>query len=141
MSTSDTIAAVALAISLMSLWLSYRAVQSARMVSAAEKRTQAHSILVNALLEAQELLALVRGGIVYKGTDSTLLQQLGALEGQLKNMTERIPERLNWLRERNSDDPVLLEEYKTYALDVESRIKRVAPMIREVQVRTESGAT
>jgi len=42
----------------VSFWLSYRAARLTKMVSAAEKRTQAHSILVGALLEAEELLLL-----------------------------------------------------------------------------------
>jgi hypothetical protein len=90
---------------------------------------------VSALLEAQELLALIREGVISKETDATHLQRLNEIEEQFIRMTECIPERLNWLRQKNSDDPVLLEEYKAYTLEVESRIKRVAPMIREIQIK------
>jgi len=134
MSTSDIISSLALVISLVSFWLSYRAARLAKMVTAAEKRTQAHSILVGVLLEAEELLSLVRAGTAYKGTDVTLPEGLERIESQLATMTERIPERLNWLREKSSDDPVRLEEYKTFALEVESRVKQVAPMIRGLRV-------
>jgi hypothetical protein len=82
MNTSDTIAALALVISLVSFWLSYRAAQLAKTVSAAEKRTQAHSILVSALLEVQELLALIRGGVMCKESDATLVQGLNGIEDQ-----------------------------------------------------------
>lgn len=134
MSASDIIASLALVISLVSFWLSYRAARLTKMVSAAEKRTQAHSILVGVLLEAEEFLSLVRAGAAYEGTNATLTKALGELESQLVAMTEGIPERLNWLREKNSEDPILLEEYKTYALEVESRVKKVAPVIRGLRV-------
>lgn len=134
MSTSDMIASLALIISLVSFWLSYRAARLTKMVSAAEKRTQAHSILVGVLLEAEALLSLVRAGINHEGISATLTKALSGLESQLVAMTEVIPGRLNWLREKNSEDPVLLEEYKTFALEAESRVKRVAPMIRELRV-------
>ena len=134
MSASDIIASLALVISLVSFWLSYRAARLTKMVSAAEKRTQVHSILVGVLLEAEEFLSLVRAGAAYEGTNATLTKALGELESQLVAMTEGIPERLNWLREKNSEDPILLEEYKTYALEVESRVKKVAPVIRGLRV-------
>lgn len=137
MSTSDIIASLALIIALVSFWLSYRAARLEKMVSAAEKRTQAHSILVGVLLEAEELLSLVRAGINYGGTSATLTKGLSGLESQLVSMTEGIPERLNWLREKYSEDPIQLEEYKTFALEVESRVKKVAPMIREIRVKVE----
>lgn len=134
MSASDIIASLALVISLVSFWLSYRAARLAKMVSAAEKRTQAHSILVGVLLEAEELLSLVRAVAICGGSEVTLPERFGEMESQLAAITERIPERLNWLREQNSEDPVLLEEYKAYSLEVEARVKRVAPMIRELRV-------
>lgn len=136
MSASDILASLALIISLVSFWLSYRAARLTKMVSAAEKRTQAHSILVGALLEAEELLFLVRAGTTtYEETSTTLTKALNGLESQLIAMTEGIPERLNWLREKNSEDPILLEEYKAFALEVESRVKKVAPTIRGLSPR------
>lgn len=138
MSTSDIIASLALIIALVSFWLSYRAAHLAKMVSAAEKRTQVHSILNGVLLEAEELLSLVRAGInYYEGTNATLTEGLNGLESQLVSMTEVIPERLNWLREKYSEDPTQLEEYKIYAFEVESRVKKVAPMIREIKGKVE----
>lgn len=134
MGTSDIIASLALIISLVSFWLSYRAARLTKLASAAEKRTQAHSILVGVLLEAENLLSLVRTGTKYKGTDVTLPNGLSGIESQLATMIERISERLNWLREKTNDDPVLLEEYKTFALEVESRVKQAAPMIRGLRV-------
>ncbi len=49
-------------------------------------------------------------------------------------MTAGITKRLEWLRGKGSDNPVLLEEYKTYVLELDSRIKHVAPMVRDLEV-------
>ncbi len=70
MSTSDIVASLALVVSLISLLLGHRAARLSKKVAAAEKRTQAHSVLVGALLEAQSLLALVRSATEYKGKTS-----------------------------------------------------------------------
>ena len=132
MQTSDTIAFLALAVSLISFWLSYRAARLSKLVVAAEKRTQAHAILLGVLLEAEELLRLVRKVLNYTGTDFEIPSGLSRIESQLATMVESIPNRLNWLRNAISDDPVALEEYKAYALEVESRIHQISPMIREL---------
>ncbi len=133
MTISDKISLLALIISLVSFWLSYRAERLTKMITAAEKRSQTHSILVGVLLETEELLYLLRAGTNYDGASVTIPSWLCELERQLILMTEIIPERLNWLREENSQDPVLLEEYKTYSLEVEMRVKKVAPIIRELR--------
>ena len=132
MQTSDTIAFLALAVSLISFWLSYRAARLSKLVVAAEKRTQAHAILLGVLLEAEELLRLVRKVLNYTGTDFEIPSGLSRIESQLATMVESIPNRLNWLRNAISDDPVALEEYKAYALEAESRIHQISPMIREL---------
>ena|SRR5665647_293196 len=135
MSASDIIASLALIISLVSFWLSYRAARLTKMVSAAEKRTQAHSILVGVLLEAEELLSDLRECITSERTDITIANGLNGLESQLVAISESIPERLDWLREKDFDDPILLEEYKIFALEAESRVKKVAPMIRGLRIK------
>jgi hypothetical protein len=134
MSTSDTVASLALVVSLISFWLSYRAARLSKRVAAAEKRTQAHSVLVGTLLEVQSLLALVRSATEYKDKDVTFPAGLKNVETQLADMTASITKRLEWLRGKGSDNPVLLEEYKTYVLEIDSRIKHVAPMIRDLEV-------
>jgi hypothetical protein len=123
MSTSDTIASLALVVALISFWLSYRAARLSNRVAAAEKRTQAYSVLVGTLLEAQSLHALVRSATEYKGKDVTFPTSLKDVEAQ------------------GSDDPVSLEEYKAYVLEVDSRIKQVAPMIRGLEVRLKEPKT
>lgn len=135
MGTSDTIALLALVISLISFWLSYRAAQLSKKVIAAEKRTQSHSILIGVLLEAEELLSLLRDEKTYaektaNGTEVLRSIGLGKLESKLKEVLAAIPPRLDWLRSSGCDDPVLLEEYKTFSVEVESRVKMVAPQIR-----------
>jgi hypothetical protein len=141
MSTSDTIASLALVVALISFWLSYRAARLSNRVAAAEKRTQAYSVLVGTLLEAQSLHALVRSATEYKGKDVTFPTSLKDVEAQLADMTANITKRLEWLRGKGSDDPVSLEEYKAYVLEVDSRIKQVAPMIRGLEVRLKEPKT
>lgn len=134
MATSDIIALLALAISLVSFWLSYRASRLTKIVAAAEKRTQAHSTLVGVLLEAQELLSTVRAAVAHKRADESLPEGLATIEGQLADVIASIQPRLDWLREKGCDDSVLLEGYKALALEVESRVRHVAPKIRELPV-------
>lgn len=134
MQTSDIIASFALVIALISLGLSYRAASLSRLVAAAEKRTQAHSILVGVLLEAEELLYLVRVGINHKGDEFVVPEGLDRIEAKLSETVAKIPGRLAWLRQKTSDDPIVLEEYKAYALEVESRVKQIAPMVRELRL-------
>jgi len=134
MSTSDTIAILALAVSLISFWLSYRNTRFTRILAAAEKRTQTRSVLVETLLEVNELLSLVRIATNYKGTDVVFPDGLENVEKELATMAAKIPKRLNWLRDGGNTDPVKLEEYKSYALEVESGVKRVGPMIRNYDV-------
>ena len=85
------------------------------------------------MLEAKDLLSLVRVSITHLGTNVSVSKGLIEIEGQLSSIVEKIPPRLSWLRDRHSDDPILLEDYKAYALEVELKIKRVAPMIRDIR--------
>jgi hypothetical protein len=132
MQTSDIVALLALVVSLVSFWLSYRAARLIKLVAAAEKRTQSHVILIGVLLEAEELLRIVRKVINSKGSEVALPIGLDGIESQLAAMVTSIPKRLTWLRTAVSEDPVILEEYKAYALEVESRIHQISPMIREL---------
>ena len=132
MQTSDIVALLALVVSLISFWLSYRAARLGKLVAAAEKRTQSHAILLGVLLEAEELLRLVRKVINYKGFELAIPSGLDGIGSQLAAMVTSIPKRLTWLRTAASDDPIVLEEYKAYALEVESRIHQISPMIREL---------
>ncbi len=134
MASSDIIALLALAISLVSFWLSYRTVRLTKSVAAAEKRTQAHSTLVGVLLEAEEMLSAVRTGMANRNTNVPLPSGLPELESQLAALIESIQKRLRWLLEKGCDDSVLLEEYKALVLEVESRVRHVAPQIRELRV-------
>jgi hypothetical protein len=138
MQTSDMISLLALLVSLISFWLSYRATRFSKLVLAAEKRTQSHAILVGVLLEAEELLRLVRKVLNCKGSEVTPPPGLSQIESQLATMADSIPKRLDWLRTAGSDDPVVLEEYKAYALEVESRIRQISPMIRELPLERKS---
>jgi len=134
MQISDVIASLALVVSLVSFWLSYRSARLTKLVAAAEKRTQAHSILVAVLLEAQDLQNVVRVGMNYKGDEFRVPEGLDSIESQLATMIESISGRLAWLRGKTSEDPLQLEEYKAYAMEVESRVRRLAPMVRELRV-------
>ncbi len=131
---SNTIALLALVISLASFLLSYRANRLAKAVAAAEKRTQAHAILHSTLIEAEELLSIVRVGSNYQGTDISIPKGLDTIESQLVTMIKNIQERLEWLREKDSDDPILLEEYKSLALEVGSKVNQAGHMIRELRI-------
>lgn len=138
MQTSDTISLLALVVSLVSFWLSYRATRLSKLAAAAEKRTQSHAILVGVMLEAEDLLRLVRKFLNYKGSEITEPTGMNGIESQLTAMTKSIPMRLEWLRSAVSDDPVVLEEYKAYALELESRIRQISPMIRALPLERKS---
>lgn len=127
MSTSDIIALIAMVVSFVSLLLSYRTTHLAKIASASEKRTQAHSILLGVLLEVEELLSIIQTITTCRGSEVSISK----LENKLVKITENIPERLNWLREKNCEDPIVLEEYKIYSLEIEARVKKIALMIRE----------
>ena len=132
MSASDIIALLAIFISMWSLFLSYRATRFANIVSVAEKRTQADSVLVKALLEAEELLSVVQAINICGGSEA-IISKLSKLEKQLLGITEGILERLNWLRGKNCEDPIIIEEYKAYSFEVAARVKQIAPIISELK--------
>lgn len=139
MNTSDIIALLALAVSLISFWLSFRANRFTRILSAAEKRTQSHSVLVAVLIEVQELLSLAHAATKYKVKDVVFPEGLENIEKQLSDMATKISQCLEWLRVGGTDDPVKLEEYKSYALEVESKVKQVGPLIRNLEVHLREG--
>ena len=138
MTISDIIALLALLIALFSLWLSYRSMSLNKQLVAAEKRTHTHNVLFGVLLEAEELHSLIRNGLECKGVE--LPAGVEIIETQLSDMINNLKERLAWLQAKNSDDPLLLEEYKAHALKVEAILKQVGPRIKglEVHVNTDS---
>lgn len=138
MQTSDTIALLALGVSLISFWLSYRATRLSKLVAAAEKRTVSHAILVGVLIETEELLRLLRKVLNNKESEVALPNSLSEVESQLATMAACILKRLEWLRSAVSHDLVALEEHKAYALEAESRIRQISPMIRELPLARKS---
>jgi hypothetical protein len=138
MNASDKIALLALAVALLSLWFSYRTHNTAKRLTAAEKRTEVHSILVGVLIEAQELRYCIQAGVSNKSIEQSLREKLMALEGQLSQMVSMLEERVAWVRSKISDDPLILEEYKTYALEVAARVKQAAPGIKSMELPIKS---
>lgn len=134
MSTSDKLSALALLVSVVSLWLSYRVMRSTERIAAAEKRTEARSILVSSVLEAQQLLGLVRTALSYKGTDYQFPKHLPEIEAQLALLTKNLQLHLSHVRESNSGDAEYAERLKGFALEAEARLKQVSPMIRDLPV-------
>lgn len=88
------------------------------------------------LLEAEDLLRIVRKVINSKVSEVALPIGLDGVESQLAAMIISIPKRLTWLRTAVSEDPVVLEEYKAYALEVESRILQISLIIRELPLES-----
>ena len=125
METSNVIALLALAVSLISIWYSYRSDRLSKTVAAAEKRTNAHTILVSVLLEAEELLNKIRVELRNDGLNEILKDKLKGTEDGLINIIEVIPGRLNWLRERSPDDAAILEEYNIFVRELETRMSKL----------------
>ncbi|MBQ0917882.1 hypothetical protein KBW71_05460 [Hydrogenophaga aromaticivorans] len=138
MSASDQIALLALAVSLISFWLSYRAHTAARRVSAAEKRTEAHSVLLGVLLEAQDLRHHLQSALRHANVEAPYRDRLIGIGAQLSDTVSTIEVRLKWLRSKESEDPIKLEDYKSHALEVEARIRNLAPQIKELEIPIKS---
>lgn len=61
LTATDTIALLAIAISLISFWLSYRSARLSRLLSAAEKKTETYIVFFETLLQGQVLHSIVLG--------------------------------------------------------------------------------
>lgn len=131
MDTSNVIALLALAVSLISIWFSYRSDQLSKTVAAAEKRTNAHTVLVSVLLEAEELLNEIRIELRNDGLNDVLKDRLKGTEDGLINIIKAIPGRLNWLREKSPDDAAMLEEYNIFIRELEVRMSNLKPDINK----------
>lgn len=138
MSASNQIALLALVVSLISFWLSYRAHTAARRVSAAEKRTEAHSVLLGVLLEAQDLRDHLQSALRHSHVEAPYRERLIGIGAQLSDTVSTIEVRLKWLRSKESEDPIKLEDYKSHALEVEARIRNLAPQIKELEIPIKS---
>ena len=138
MTTSDQVALLALVISLVSFWLSYRAHKDAQRVSAAEKRTEAHAVLMRVLLEAHDLRDCVQVAVDNDTVEPQFRERLAVVQNKLLQMVGSLEQRLEWLRSGKSSDPLQLESYKSHALEVEARVRQISPLIRELKVPTKS---
>lgn len=133
MNSSDIIAAFALVIALISIWLSYRTSRFNKQLVSAEKRTHAHTVLFSVWIEAKELRSLLRRAVKYKGIE--LPAGIDEIEAQLSESIENLDKGLAWLQDKNPDDPLLLEKYIMNAKKVEALMKRVGPMINGLECR------
>lgn len=138
MSASDQIALLALVVSLLSFWLSYRAHTTARRVNAAEKRTEAHSILLGVLLEAQDLRDHLQSALGNSHVEGSLRDRLIGIGVKLSETISNIEDSLKWLRSKESEDLIKLEDYRSHALEVEARIRNLAPEIKELEIPIKS---
>lgn len=138
MSASDQIALLALVVSLLSFWLSYRAHTTARRVNAAEKRTEAHSILLGVLLEAQDLRDHLQSALGNSHVEGSLRDRLIGIGVKLSETISNIEDSLKWLRSKESEDLIKLEDYRLHALEVEARIRNLAPEIKELEIPIKS---
>ncbi|PCI21430.1 MAG: hypothetical protein COB62_03760 [Piscirickettsiaceae bacterium] len=132
MNTSDLFSAIALIISLVSFCLTYRSAKLTKSLSAAEKRTQAHSILLECSIKMESLQSQVLNAITYGSYEHPFLDRWKSIEAKLSNQINEVSLRLQWLRENNSDDVLELEKYRSHALEVESLVNSIAPMILEL---------
>ncbi|UTA80556.1 hypothetical protein J4377_03475 [Halomonas sp. XH26] len=133
------ISAFALLISLGSFWVSFDSARLARRTAAAEKRTHVRTILSGVLFEVRELHQVVAIAINYEGEEYRFPDGLDKIEQELARYAAVIPGRLKWLSDDSPDDPVKLEEYRSHALELESRMTKVRPMIQELKVEVIPG--
>ena len=148
MTTSDQIALLALIVSLISFWLSYRLSHSSRLLATAEKRSQVHISLVETLLHAQEQKSILRevrdhapaiepllaGHEEIEERFTKIFQSLEEREEELHQILQSIEERLTWVRSEKTNDPVLLEKYHSYIKEVGLRMKHLAQKISTLEV-------
>ena len=80
----------------------------------------------------------MRAAMNDESVDSSFRERLTAIGMQLSEVVSTLEQRLQWLRSKKSEDPLLLEEYKSHALEVEARIKQLSPMIKELDVSVKS---
>lgn len=131
METSDVISSLAMVVALFSFWLSYRSIRQSNLIIAAEKRTEAHAIFVQALLDAQELREVIRNSDEYKngGHEFTKAEQ------SISETTSNISKKIEELRKGDVRDSILLEAYKSYAMTLRAHLTNMTPRIREIALR------
>jgi hypothetical protein len=117
---SDFLAIAALIISIAGLVLSLRLAKKSEKLAAAEKRTEAHTSLLAIQIEGDRLLRQLEA---LPGMFPKQRHHESGIQEMRERLTEslaKIPDRLKWIRDKKSNDPVQLEEYKQYVLGVES---------------------
>jgi len=131
MNSSDIIAALALVIAMVSIWLSYRTSRFNKQLVSAEKRTHARTVLYNVWIEAKKMRSLLRRAVKYKGIE--LPVGIDEIEVQLSENIEELEKGLALLEEYSTDDPLFWEKYVMKAKKVEALMMRVGPMIDELE--------
>lgn len=147
MTSSDKIALLALAVSLISFWLSYRSTRLSKLLSAAEKRSQAHIVLLDTLLHGQMLHSTflkvqekARAISALPAKDENL-ERVRAKIFQILDesvvdhhlLLKNIEERLESLSSENINDPVLLEKYKLHVDEINLKMKNLTSNISDLE--------
>lgn len=147
MTSSDKIALLALAVSLISFWLSYRSTRLSKLLSAAEKRSQAHIVLLDTLLHGQMLHSI----FLEVQEKARAISALPAKDKDLEELRVRIfqilDERvvghhlllkniekgLELLKSGNINDPVLLEKCKLRVNEISLQMKSLTSNISDLE--------
>lgn len=148
MTSSDKIALLALVVSLISFCLSYRSTRFSKLLSAAEKKSEVHTILIETLLHGQMLYAIFLNlqkqarAISALPTEieelerrrAKLLQTLDKNVAEHNSMLKGIEEVLELIRSSNKDDPILFEKAKLLANAINLQMNNITPNIKNMEM-------
>lgn len=147
MTSTDMIALLALVVSLISFWLSYRSTRLSRLLSTAEKKYQAYDLTIETLLHGQILhstLLKAQGqarAISVLPAENEEVEILRAKVFQFLDegiadhhgLLKRVEEWSEWLNSKNIDDPVFFERQRAFANEIGLRMKQLTSNVSDLE--------
>lgn len=110
MNTTDTIALLALAVSLVSFWLSYRSARESKRLSAAERISGAHLQMLDVLLKTKDMLLFAKAASARNDRDDTQRERLNLLIDVLETTSEQARQAVENLSNTSECDPTSIEK-------------------------------
>ena len=133
MRLSDLLVMAALFLSVGAIWNWYRIAKLKQKLAIAEKSTEIQTMLLEVLLETKGLYRIVRFAMANSATESVASEEIKQISKELRQVIQAIAGRIIWLQSQNIEDPVVLDEYKFYAQEVHSKLKKLSPMIKSIE--------
>lgn len=148
---ASQISLLALVISIIGIWISYRSSQSSRLLTAAEKVSKTHISMVESLLHVNMLkseLKIICGKIRsislppdHKPTEdrlSVVIRSFETLDSECEKMAAQIEENLDRLKKTTKkNDPIFVENINALVVEIGLRIGDFSLRTKNINILVE----